>query len=97
MPAPKRILLVIGSCLLIAAAVVRQTVDALRKCPFCAELVQPDAKICRHCNRDIAPESVGHSQLPIEANPRIPVRVGVTTGVLVVGLPSLLWFVSLIF
>ncbi len=27
----------------------------MRKCPFCAELVQPDAKVCKHCGRDIAP------------------------------------------
>lgn len=24
-----------------------------RKCPFCAELVKPEAKVCPHCQRDI--------------------------------------------
>lgn len=27
----------------------------MRKCPHCAELVQPGAKVCKHCRRDIAP------------------------------------------
>lgn len=26
-----------------------------RKCPFCAEWVQPDARVCKHCRRDIVP------------------------------------------
>jgi hypothetical protein len=29
----------------------------LKKCPFCAELVQRDAKVCKHCGRDFAPTS----------------------------------------
>lgn len=26
-----------------------------RKCPFCAELVQRDATVCKHCRKDITP------------------------------------------
>jgi hypothetical protein len=32
----------------------------LRNCPFCAEEIKPDAKVCRHCERDLpAPTSAG--------------------------------------
>jgi len=27
--------------------------DNLRKCPFCAENVKPEAKACRYCGREI--------------------------------------------
>lgn len=27
-----------------------------RKCPHCAELIKPDAKVCKHCGRDVSPE-----------------------------------------
>lgn len=26
---------------------------SLRKCPFCAELVKPEAKICRYCQKEL--------------------------------------------
>ncbi len=32
-----------------------QAATRMRKCPYCAEMVQPDAKVCKHCGRDIAP------------------------------------------
>ena len=28
---------------------------SMRKCPYCAELVQPDAKLCKHCGKSITP------------------------------------------
>lgn len=27
----------------------------LRRCPWCAEMIQPMAKICRYCQRDVKP------------------------------------------
>jgi hypothetical protein len=41
----------------------------VRKCPFCAEHVKPEAKVCRHCGRDLP-------QIPLQSNlkatPRAP-------------------------
>lgn len=27
--------------------------EGMKKCPFCAEFIKPDAKVCRYCSRDI--------------------------------------------
>lgn len=28
--------------------------EGLKKCPYCAELIKYDAKVCRFCNRDLS-------------------------------------------
>lgn len=33
----------------------QQESTRLRKCPYCAELVQPEAKLCKHCSKTITP------------------------------------------
>jgi hypothetical protein len=58
--------LVIGACLIIAAAIVQEepasavteghdaNVDE-RKCPFCAEMIRAEATICRFCKSEVKP------------------------------------------
>lgn len=29
-----------------------------KQCPFCAELVHPEAKVCKHCNRELQPQTL---------------------------------------
>jgi RNA polymerase subunit RPABC4/transcription elongation factor Spt4 len=31
----------------------QQIAEGLKKCPHCAELIKPDAKVCRYCGRDM--------------------------------------------
>ena len=55
-------LLVIGACLVMTAAIVREDDTEAqgaekdeRKCPFCAEVIRTEAKICRFCKSDLTP------------------------------------------
>lgn len=52
-----------------------------RKCPFCAELVKGEAKICKHCGKDLPafePESVvkgANSQPTYNDNGQLVIRI----------------------
>ena len=35
----------------------------MKRCPYCAEDIQEQAKVCKHCGRDLLPQSSTHSQL----------------------------------
>jgi hypothetical protein len=33
----------------------RQLAEGMKKCSHCAELIKPDAIVCRYCGRDVVP------------------------------------------
>lgn len=44
----------------------------LKKCPYCAELVKPEARVCRHCGRDLISGSPSLASAPVPQPPPIP-------------------------
>ena len=79
-------ILVLAASLLVAAASFRNVVK-LRRCPHCAELIQHEATVCKHCKRDVATQALPSTQ----PESRFPLRVMVTTGIVVVAIVVTMW------
>jgi hypothetical protein len=47
----------------------QQAAQGMKKCPFCAEMIKPDARVCRYCSRDL-PEAAEEPPVPPVAAPR---------------------------
>jgi hypothetical protein len=47
-----------------------------RKCPFCAEFIKPEAKVCKHCGRDLptAPDRPNNDAEPIARSKFVTIR-----------------------
>ncbi len=42
-----------GTLLLLRAADGWRSTAGLKQCPFCAELIKQEARVCRYCGRDL--------------------------------------------
>lgn len=60
----------VGGLLLLIGLGVRMSdkerLEASKKCPFCAELVKPDATTCRFCQKDFPPLPTASVSTPVE-------------------------------
>ena len=52
----------------------QQAAQGLKKCPFCAEMIKPDAVVCRYCGRDLPAPILGATKLCAGYKHQIPVE-----------------------
>lgn len=64
------------------------TTDARRACPWCAELILPEAKVCRFCGRDVEPVAVDLDASFAEVRARHPGSFDQAFAVLAVADPA---------
>jgi len=54
--------------------------EGMKKCPFCAELIKLEARVCKHCGRDLVPcETVGRPGLSRTVENRGNPTTGIAT------------------
>jgi hypothetical protein len=49
---------------------IKVTKEGMKKCPYCAELVKSEAKICRHCQSNLSGSVNGGEEKIIWADPK---------------------------
>ncbi len=75
-------------------------IKIMKKCPYCAEDIQDQAKVCKHCKRDLTQTPSANTSAPhltlVSARPTNWRKIGKWIGIIVIALIALkFWYIGI--